>query len=70
VIQAKGEAEARLIQARAEAEALKLIADALASNPNLLTYEYISKLSPSVRVMLVPSNSPFVLPLPEMETER
>jgi len=68
VIQAKGEAEARLIQARAEAEALKLIAEALASNPNLLTYEYISKLSPGIRVILVPSNAPFILPLPEMET--
>lgn len=68
VIQAKGEAEARLIQARAEAEALKLIAEALASNPNLLTYEYISKLAPGVRVILVPSNAPFILPLPEMGT--
>lgn len=67
VIQAKGEAEARLIRARAEAEALKLIAEALATNPNLLTYEYISKLAPGVRVMLVPSNAPFILPLPEME---
>ncbi|MGB9774929.1 MAG: SPFH domain-containing protein [Anaerolineae bacterium] len=68
VIQAKGEAEARLIRARAEAEALKLIAEALANNPNLLTYEYISKLAPGIRVMLVPSNAPFILPLPEMET--
>ena len=68
VIQAKGEAEARLIRARAEAEALKLIAEALATNPNLLTYEYISKLAPGIRVMLVPSNAPFILPLPEMET--
>jgi regulator of protease activity HflC (stomatin/prohibitin superfamily) len=68
VIQAKGEAEARLIRARAEAEALKLIAEALATNPNLLTYEYISKLSPGIRVMLVPANTPFILPLPEMET--
>lgn len=30
-------------------------------------YEYISKLAPGVRVMLVPSNAPFILPLPEME---
>ncbi|MCS7283964.1 MAG: SPFH domain-containing protein [Anaerolineae bacterium] len=67
VIQAKGEAEARLIRARAEAEALKLIAEALAANPNLLTYEYISKLAPGVRVMLVPANTPFILPLPQME---
>lgn len=62
IIQARGEAEARLIKARAEAEALKLVAEALKSNPDLLTYEYISKLSPGVRVIMVPSNTPFILP--------
>lgn len=65
-IRAAAEAEARLVQAKAEAEALKLIAGALAENPDLLTYRYIDKLSPAIRAMLVPSNAPFILPLPTL----
>ncbi|MEM2446894.1 MAG: SPFH domain-containing protein [Candidatus Bathyarchaeia archaeon] len=61
VIRAKADAEAQLIRARAEAEALKLIASAL-TNPNLITYEYVSKLAPNIRVMMVPANTPFILP--------
>lgn len=64
VIRAEGEAEARLIQAEAEAKALQLIADALEENPDLLTYQYINQLAPGIEVMLVPSNAPFILPLP------
>lgn len=64
VIRAKGDAEARLIQAEAEAKSLDLIASALKDNPNLLNYQYISKLSPNLQVMLVPSDSPFLLPFP------
>jgi regulator of protease activity HflC (stomatin/prohibitin superfamily) len=64
VIKAQGDAEARLIQARAEAEALALLADAIAQNPDVLTLEYIQKLSPNIQVMLVPTDNPFLLPLP------
>jgi regulator of protease activity HflC (stomatin/prohibitin superfamily) len=67
VIQAQAEAEARLIQAEAEAKSLKLIAEALADNPDLLTYQYITKLAPNIQVMLLPSNSPFLFPLPAVE---
>jgi regulator of protease activity HflC (stomatin/prohibitin superfamily) len=67
VIEAQGQAQARLIEAEAEAKALKMIADALRDNPDLLTFEYIQKLAPGIRVMLVPSNSPYLLPLPELE---
>jgi regulator of protease activity HflC (stomatin/prohibitin superfamily) len=66
VIVAQGDAEARIIQAEAEAKALKLIAQVLSENPNLLTYQYINKLSPNVQVMLLPYDSPFLFPLPEM----
>jgi regulator of protease activity HflC (stomatin/prohibitin superfamily) len=66
VIRSRGEAEARLIQAEAEAKALELIAAALADSPDLLTYNYINKIAPGVQVMLVPNNSPFLLPLPTM----
>ncbi len=63
VIRAKGDADARLIQADAEAKSLLLIASALQDNPDLLTYQYISKLAPGIQVMLVPSNTPYLLPL-------
>lgn len=65
-IRAQGEADARLIQAKAEAEALQLIAQALQENPDLLTYHYITKLSPNIQVMLVPNNMPYLLPLPSI----
>jgi regulator of protease activity HflC (stomatin/prohibitin superfamily) len=66
VIRAEGDAEARLIQAEAEAKALQMIATALRNNPDLLTYQYISKLAPGVQVMLVPNNTPYLLPLPTL----
>lgn len=67
VIQAKAEAEARLVKAEAEAQALEMIAAALRGNPEVLTFEYISKLAPGIRVMLLPFDNPFLLPLPEFE---
>jgi regulator of protease activity HflC (stomatin/prohibitin superfamily) len=67
VIAATGRAEARLIEAEAESEALRLIAAALQDNRELITFEYIQKLSPGIQVMLVPSENPFLLPIPELE---
>ncbi len=66
VIQAEGEARARVIQAQAEADALRLIAAALEANPDLLTYQYIDKLAPGIQVMLVPNNTPYLLPMPTL----
>ncbi len=68
VIEAKGEAEARLIQAEAEAKALQVISEALKDNPELLTYQYITKLSPNIQALLLPSNAPFIFPLPDLNT--
>lgn len=67
VIRAQGEAQARIIQAQAEAEALQTISEVLQNNPDLLTYEYIQKLSPNVQVMFLPSDAPFIFPLPQEE---
>lgn len=67
VIAAQGEASARLIQAQAEAEALRLLAAALKENPDLLTYQYINQLAPGIRVMLVPNDNPYLLPLPSID---
>ncbi|NPA27233.1 MAG: prohibitin family protein [Chloroflexi bacterium] len=69
IIRAKGEAEARLIQAEAEAQALAKIATVLSTNPELLTYEYIQRLAPGIKVMLVPADNPYLLPLPELSPE-
>lgn len=69
VIAAEGRALGRVIEAEAEAEALELIAAALRDNPDLLTFEYIQKLAPGIRVMLVPNENPFLLPLPSLEAE-
>ncbi|MBN1264033.1 MAG: prohibitin family protein [Anaerolineales bacterium] len=66
VIAAEGRAESRLIEAEAEAEALRMIAAALLDNPDLLTFEYIQKLAPGIEVMLVPNDSPYLLPLPSL----
>ena len=66
VIEAEGDAQAILLRAEAQAQALKLIADSLEQNPDLLTYEYIQKLSPSIRTMLVPNNTPLILPLQDL----
>src|SRR5439155_15002459 len=65
-VEAEGKAKATLIEADAQAKALKLIGAALVQNPNLLTYEYIDKLSPNIRAMLVPNNAPYILPLPDL----
>jgi regulator of protease activity HflC (stomatin/prohibitin superfamily) len=67
VIASKGAAEARLINAQAESKALLLIAEALKGKPELLTYQYITKLSPNIQAMLLPNNAPFLFPLPEMQ---
>ncbi|MCX6046229.1 MAG: prohibitin family protein [Chloroflexi bacterium] len=64
---AMGRADAIEIEARAQARALNLIAMALRANPSLLTYRYIEKLAPNIRVMLVPSNAPYILPLPSLD---
>lgn len=67
VFRAQGEAKSRLIQAEAEAKALEMIAAVLKENPNLLSYQYISKLAPNISVMLLPSGSPFLIPLPDAQ---
>jgi regulator of protease activity HflC (stomatin/prohibitin superfamily) len=60
-VEAEGIKDAAIVRARGEAESLRLISQALAENPSLLTYRYIEKLAPNISVMLVPSNAPFIL---------
>ncbi len=64
---AQAEAEAILLKAEAEAEALRLLAEALKLNPDLLSYRYIDKITPNIRVMILPSDAPYILPLNEID---
>ncbi len=67
-ILAQGDADAAITRATGQSESLKLIGDALAQNNELVTYHYVEKLAPNIKVMLVPNNAPFILPLPDFET--
>jgi len=58
--EARGDANARLIEAAAEAEALRVISEQIAANPNLIQYLYVSNLSDNVSFALLPSDSPFI----------
>jgi hypothetical protein len=66
VLQGQAEADVIKLKAQAEAEALQLIKAALDGDQNLITYRYIDKLGPGVKVMLVPSDNPYLLPLPDL----
>ena len=48
ILRATGDSQAAVTRAQGDAQALKLIADALKTNPDLLTYTYIQKLAPNV----------------------
>jgi regulator of protease activity HflC (stomatin/prohibitin superfamily) len=67
ILKAKANADAVRLQADAEAEAIRKIGDALGKDQNVLTYRYIDKLAPNVRVMLVPNTTPYILPLPNLD---
>jgi regulator of protease activity HflC (stomatin/prohibitin superfamily) len=70
ILEAEGQAEAYLLAAKAEAEALELINQVINKNPNLINYLYIQQLAPNVRVMFLPSQSPYLFDLsPLMEEE-
>lgn len=64
---ANARAQAVLIEAQAQADALGLIREALQSDETLLLYRYIDKISPNVRVMLLPSENPLLLSLAELD---
>ena len=57
---AKGQADATRLAAQAEADALGLINTQISKNPALIEYEYIQKLGSDVKMVLLPSNSPFL----------
>lgn len=66
VLEGQAQADVILLKAQAEAEALRLISRAIEQNPKLLTYRYIDKLGPALKAMLLPSDNPLLLPLPDV----
>mgnify|MGYP000965605560 CR=1 FL=1 len=56
---ANGAAAVVKIQAEAQANANKLLAESL--TPELIQYQYVTKLAPNARVILLPSGTPFLL---------
>ena len=79
-LEAKGKAEAILLEGgaqadviilkgRADAEALRLINEVIKKNPDMITFRYVDKLGQAMRAMLVPSDNPFLLPMPDILSE-
>jgi regulator of protease activity HflC (stomatin/prohibitin superfamily) len=66
VIAAEGQAEATVLQAQAEAESLALINEILSQNPYLIQYRYIDELGDNIRLIIVPSNTPFLFDLQQL----
>lgn len=79
-LEAKGKAEAILLEGeaqadviilkgKADAEALRLINEVIKKNPDMITFRYVDKLGQAMRAMLVPSDNPFLLPMPDILSE-
>jgi regulator of protease activity HflC (stomatin/prohibitin superfamily) len=66
VIAAQGEAEGITIKAEAQAKALDVINEILVKNPNLIQWQYINQLGDQVRLIIIPSNSPFLFNLQDL----
>ncbi len=68
-IEAEGFKNAAITKAEGDAESLRLISQALAENPSLITYRYIEKLAPNIQVMMLPSGAPFIIDMAQMGVE-
>ena len=60
---ARGDADASVTRATGETEALRLINEQLAQNPLLLQWRYVEQLGDDIRIIVIPSNSPFLFDL-------
>ena len=71
ILRATGDAEAAVTKAKGDAEALRLIAEALQTNPDLLTYTYIQKLAPNVGLIMLPAggSNPFILNMNDLQNQ-
>ena len=69
VIEAEARSKALATEAEGQAKAFRLVGEALDLNQDVLTYEYIHKISPNIRVMLLPNDAPLILSVPDLEGE-
>jgi len=67
VIEAEARSKALATEAEGQAKAFRLVGEALDLNKDVLTYEYIHKISPNIRVMLLPNDAPLILSVPDLE---
>ncbi|HEX2620055.1 MAG TPA: prohibitin family protein [Phototrophicaceae bacterium] len=63
ITRAEGDRDAAIAIAQGQAEALRLVSEQIAANPSLIMYEYVQNLSDNVRLIMVPSSSPFLFDL-------
>lgn len=66
VIEAQGDAQSTVIRAEAQAEALDNINQILSQNPDLIQWQYINELGDNVRLIIIPSNSPFLFDIQQL----
>ena len=66
IARAEGDAQSIILRAQAEAEALRLVSEQIGTNPALIQYTYIQQLADNVRLITVPSNSPFLFDFQSM----
>jgi prohibitin 2 len=66
VIEAEGERDAAIARATGEAEALRLRADALRGNPDLIQLEFAQRLAPTVQTIMLPSDGSFLLDIRQL----
>lgn len=61
VIEAEGERDAAIARATGEAEAIRLRAEALRGNPDLIQLEFAQRLAPTVQTIMLPTDGNFLL---------
>jgi prohibitin 2 len=61
VIEATGERDAAIARAEGEAEAIRLRAQALRGNPDLIQLEFAQRLAPTVQTIMLPTDGNFLL---------
>ena len=66
VIEAEGERDAAIARATGEAEALRLRAEALRGNPDLIQLEFAQRLAPTVQTIMLPSDGSFLLDIRQL----
>ena len=61
IIEAEGERDAQIARATGEAEAIRLRAEALRGNPDLIQLEFAQRLAPTVQTIMLPTDGNFLL---------